>query len=165
MPTGTGTCSSPGKRRSITVAANSASSFPAAFRVSCAMRSSLEIAAGNNAAKFGGGMELARRAKSKTEFSCQLCSKLCVSLDSAIFASRSVARSKAATTERPIQCADPSSPIANPQPPARSALPCRSRPYAKEPVPAFTTTPGPRAKTASSAISMSPTTTIGVGTS
>ncbi len=75
----------------------------------------------------------------------------------------SAARSTARTAARPIQCADPSSETANPQPPARAIFPCASRPKTIEPVPAITITPGPLPKAASSAISMSPTTLISPG--
>ncbi len=48
-----------------------------------------------------------------------------ISVESVI---RSTARSTARTAARPIQWAEPSSPMANPQPPARAVWPWRSRP-------------------------------------
>jgi len=72
----------------------------------------------------------------------------------------SYARMHAATAARPIQCPEPSSEMANPQPPARALSPLEFRPYAMDPVPAITITPGPLPNAASMAITMSPTTSI-----
>lgn len=107
-------------------------------------------------------MAFAMRARSEKESTSQAVNKACFKQEPANAGSLSLARSKADTAERPIQCADPSSPIAKPHPPARRVCPPRLRPYANEPVPALTTTPGPVSKAASSAICISPTTSIGL---
>ena len=69
-------------------------------------------------------------------------------------------RTTADSAERPIQKPPPSSPSRYPQPPARAACPAPFRPYAIDPVPATTTTPGSSPAPATSATSASLTTSV-----
>src|SRR5208282_1031752 len=117
----------------ITTAATWASSFPALDRTCRARSPLLAATAGNRAEKSGGGIELAARARSRGEFTPQALSRAAASDDSdggvvafvSVFVSDfdstigSLARRTALTAARPIQWAEPSSPMANPQPPAR----------------------------------------------
>ena len=123
--------------------------------------------AGNSTAKSGGGIEFAARARSAIDATPQDFKRDFTIAELAPLVTppsvKSAARRTALTASRPIQCAEPSSPMANPQPPARAVLPCPLRPYANEPVPAFTTTAGPVLTAASRAICISPTTSTGVG--
>src|ERR1700686_5256288 len=136
MATGTGALCPTAKRRRITTAAACASSLPALERTFVAKSSELAATAGNRAAKLGGGIELAARARSASEDTPQALNRAADKEECAQSAEfspvASLARRTVLTAERPIQWAEPSSPMANPQPPARAVRPCRSRPYAME---------------------------------
>src|SRR6266513_3789067 len=130
MATGSGPVWSLAKSRRMTTVATAASSLPAFVRT-CVARSSWQAAtAGKRPAKSGAGVEFAARARSLREVTPQV---LIRAADRDEFGGEvlakvglrgSAARRTALTAARPIQWAEPSSPIANPQPPARTVVPC-----------------------------------------
>ena len=79
MATGTMAVRPSPKRRRITTAATSASSLPALVRTWVASSSSLAATAGKSAAKSGGGIELAARARSASELTPQALQKAAAS--------------------------------------------------------------------------------------
>src|ERR1700681_3163679 len=107
MATGTGALWSFANSRRITIAVACASSLPALERTGVAKASELEATAGNRAAKSGGGIEFAARARSASEVTPQALHRAADKEEcaqSAEFSSvPSLARRTVLTAERPIQ--------------------------------------------------------------
>ena len=137
-----------------------ASSNPAAVRISQASGSPVSATAsttGNSSEKLGACSRWLR---------CTSCSRVAMLQCSMrppirlLLRPMSRARRHWETARWPIQSPEPSSETKRPQPPARANSPRSLRPKATEPVPAMQTSPGPPAKAASRAMTVSPTTWI-----
>src|SRR5580658_1269688 len=114
MATGTDAVWPFAKSRRITTSAICASSVPARVRTCAAKLSELVATAGNRAAKSGGGIEFAARARSASEVTPQALQRAAANDDSGsglipgptsllLAEARSLARSTALTAARPIQ--------------------------------------------------------------